>query len=510
MFNQKIQPQSDFSFADIVGLEDGSPLSASVSLLLAAGGDKRIWPDPQTGRNRYGTKPSPSDEISFASTTANNVSDEGFKIAQATLQRLIDVRSPAPIAIDQWFAGLRDAILDSLGRPDAQLILSASGTDAELLAACLIAGISKRPLTNILIAPDETGSGVVMAAGGRHFSDLTALGSDVEAGRLVEGLAAERIRTRSIAIRAENGQPRQKSDIDADLLSATREELRQGNDVLLHVLDTSKTGLSGVTREAAREAAAMAPGRVHVLVDACQFRCSLAQVRQDIADGFAVAMTGSKFLAGPPFSGALLIPTLTAHSYAAANIPAGLQHYTAAHDWPADLRNRMSAGFGSAFNLGLGLRWAATLPNLVHHAEVAEFRQTLIREQFVALVRSRISALPGAVLHANDDGDHVKASAIVPLTFIEENGACASFERTRDIQLLMRDLADGPVCHIGQAVRLGERTVLRVSASAIDQWAVAERLSQGESLQQASRALEPKLDRFFEKLSIVLDHVRAV
>lgn len=481
---------------------------ASVSLLLGTGGDRRIWPDAITRRNRYGTLAMPADdEISFSSTTASNVSAEGFLAAGVALRRLIDLESPSPVAYDQWFADIRDGILRNLGCVNAEIILAASGTDAELLALCLFAGLSKRPLTNVLVAPDETGNGVPRAAAGCHYSDLTALGGVVEAGAPLEGLPPGRIEVRTIAIRDETGEPRPQHEIDADVIATVELELRRDRDVLVHVLDTSKTGLPAVTRQAARHVAALARGRVHVIVDACQFRGSISNLRQDLADGFAVALTGSKFIAGPPFSGALLIPSAEAFA-TGADIPAGLAEYTAAQDWPTGLRQRTAFAFKSELNLGLGLRWVAALANLERYAKIAEARQSLIKEHFVRLVRSRIDGMRGVSLHPHDDGDHLGSRAIVPLTVTKASGCLASFEESQNIQLLMRTLGQGPICHIGQAVRLGSRAVLRVAGSATDVAAVSARMTEGQSLQQAMAPVEARLDVFFHGLSAVLQHLK--
>lgn len=483
---------------------------ASVSFLLGTGGDRRIWPDAITRRNRYGTRATPADdEISFSSTTASNISREGFQAAGAELARLMDIASPSPVATDEWFADIRDRIAGNLGCAGAQIVLAASGTDAELLALCMVAGVSRRPLTNVLVAPDETGNGVPRAAAGRHYSDLTALGSAVEAGAPLEGLPPDRIEVRTIAIRKETGEPRHQHEIDAEIIAAVELELRRDRDVLVHVLDASKTGLPAVTRQAARHVAALAPGRVRVIVDACQFRGSIARLRQDLADGFVVALTGSKFIAGPPFSGALLIPPALAEELAArSDIPAGLAEYTAAQDWPAALRQRMSFAFKSELNLGLGLRWVAALAHLDRYAGIDETRQSLVKEEFVRLVRSRIDAVDGISLHQDDEGDHLGSRAMVPLTVTNGAGALASFEECQAIQLSMRGLNGGPICHIGQAVRLGSRTVLRVAASAPDVIGVSTRMSAGQSLQQAFAPIESRLDVFFQKLSVVLRHLR--
>ncbi|MBN9548836.1 MAG: hypothetical protein J0H31_08130, partial [Alphaproteobacteria bacterium] len=182
---------------------------ASVSFLIGTGGDRRISPDAITRRNRYGTLPVPSDdEISFSSTTASNISRASYAAANADLARIADLASPHSIGVDQWFADIRGRIARNVGSADAQVILAASGTDAELLGVCIMAGLSGRPWTNVLMAPDETGNGVPRAAAGCHYSDLTPFGVEVEAGTTLTGLRAERIEVRTVAIRDELGKPR--------------------------------------------------------------------------------------------------------------------------------------------------------------------------------------------------------------------------------------------------------------------------------------------------------------
>jgi hypothetical protein len=250
---------------------------------------------------------------------------------------------------------------------------------------------------------------------------------------------------------------------------------------------------------------------VHVIVDACQFRCSIPELQQDIADGFMVAVTGSKFIAGPPFSGALLVPAVLAEAIAASShIPQGLSDYTAAQDWPGALRERMAFEFKSEFNLGLGLRWIAALANLAGYAAVDPVRQLRIKQEFTGLVRSRIDATAGICLHQQDDGEHIVSRAIVPLTIMKPSGGSFSFEETQAVQLLLRNFEEGPVCHIGQAVRLGARSVLRIAASAADVTTVATGTMAGQTLQQAIRPVEQRLDAVFDKLSAVLRHVRIV
>ena len=484
-------------------LNDASAVPASVALILAAGGDRRIWPDPVTGRNRYGTRTTPaSGEIVFSSTTASNVSVDGFAAADRALGRLIGTEIEPAIAYEQWFSDIRQGVISQLGRSDAEVILAASGTDVEIVALCLMSGLSARPITNIYVAPDETGNGVPLAAAGRHFSDLTSQGFSVEPGAPIDGLSPDRIEVRTINIRSETGEQRRQEDIDADLVAMVERELARDRDVLVHVLDTSKTGLAGVTRQAARDVVASAPRRVRVIIDACQLRCPISQLRQDLADGFLVAVTGSKFAAGPPFAGALLISACLAEEIATCTaIPVGLAEYTAAQDWPANLRERTGFVFKSEMNIGLSLRWVAALANLAPYALVSEPQRALINHQFAKLVRARAGDVKGIAVHSDDDGGHIASRVIIPLTVLNSNGTFATLGEAQSIQSALRSPVDGPICHIGQAVRVGPRTVLRVGASAIDVAGVSARMAAGQTLNEAFKPIEADLDALFAKWS---------
>ncbi|AYD04282.1 hypothetical protein [Neorhizobium sp. NCHU2750] len=479
---------------------------ASVALALATGGDRRIFADPVSGRNRYGTRVTPAEaEVSFASTTASNISSAGFRAAGEALARLIAPGHPGIAGLGQWFQDIRHRMAGGLGLSQTDIVLAASGTDIELIAIALVTALSARPITNIVIAPDETGSGVPRAATGCHYSDLTALGDDVLAGAAIENMPVSRIETRSVPIRDAMSRARTAQEIDGEVIDIVERELKRGRDVLVHLLDTSKTGLSGLTRDAARHVARLAPGRVWVIVDACQFRCSFATIRQDLADGFMVAITGSKFLAGPPFAGALLLPAALGFELTATgDLPSGLQAYSAAQDWPARVRTAMKFPFRQEANIGLGLRWVAALEHLDGLSAIEDVRRKAVKEAILGRMRARVDASTSIFLHPEDDGDHLARSAILPFSIRNHPGGLANFEKAQAIHAALRDADCGPVCHIGQAVRLGERAVLRLSVSAPDVIGVAGRLAAGGDLAQALQPLEARLDVLFDKLDRVL------
>jgi hypothetical protein len=88
--------------------------------------------------------------------------------------------------------------------------------------------------------------------------------------------------------------------------------LAQGRRVLLVLADVSKTGLIAPSLACVTALQRRWPDALDILVDACQFRLAPATLRAYLIHNFMIALTGSKFLTGPTFSGALLIPAAPA------------------------------------------------------------------------------------------------------------------------------------------------------------------------------------------------------
>ncbi len=475
---------------------------ASLGMLLAEGGDARIRLDPLTRQNRYGTTTTPvRDEISFASTTANTISEGGFAAAGRALARLLAPDPATCLPIGQWFDDIRVSITHLLGIPSSVAVLTASGTDAEVLTLCVTVSLERGPLTNILIAPEETGSGVSLAASGCHFSNSTALGAPVTVGGAIDGLATNEIEVAVVPIRDAKGAPLAPEAVDDEAAKAMKRELRRGRTVLLHVLDTSKTGLTGPTRKAARTLMASAPNRVRVVVDACQLRCSLTQIKRDLADGFMVQATGSKFAGGPPFCGVVLLPAALAEEIAArASLPRGIADYSAALDWPAALRDRAGQMWASQANIGLGLRWAAALDGIASMAAMGDNVRTTIAARFTKEVRDRAKNLRS--IDFDHDEPDLGSGAIVPLAVRSRDDASSAFSAAQSIQTALREPSHGPVCHVGQPVCLRGLTVLRIAASAYTLAGIATRMG-GSNIDQAFQPVAEDLDSLFEKWSFI-------
>ncbi|MGP0059765.1 MAG: hypothetical protein ACLPID_10810 [Beijerinckiaceae bacterium] len=477
--------------------------NAALSLLLASGGDERTRLDAGTGRTKYGTPSVPAEgEIWFSSATASAIDPRGYAAARRAFEALLGEGGTQPLDPRLWFDDLRARLVAQFGVEGTEVVLSASGTEAELIALTLARGVLARPLTNLVIAPTETGSGVMQAAAGTHFLDTSSLAGSVVRDQALQGFAAADIRVEGIAIRDVQGAPRAPADIDHEAAARVAYALASGRDVLLHVMDTSKTGLNGVTREVARRLAGAAKGRVLVAVDACQLRASPARLRADLEAGFMVMITGSKFAGGPPFAGALLVPQVLMRSLQGrGTTPEGLDAYSASLDWPSALRKTFGADLGVVANLGLGLRWEAALALLEPYFAVLADLRLHILDWFAAAVESRIAARPHLRLAQGLPQD-------VPTIFpVISRGRSATPEGAA---LLYKGLsapmapsgapaALARACHVGQPVPIGDETALRICASMPLVLDIARRIAEGETIEDAFAPATAYLDLLFCK-----------
>jgi hypothetical protein len=478
--------------------------SAAVEMLLTTGGDERIWLDPVSRRNRYGVGAAPAqDEIWFSSSTASSCTLRGFSAAvdaHAALTQMFAGKMTLPAFYDD----LRQRLLRLYGTPGSEAILVPSGTEGELAVLAVATAVLGGPITNIVVAPGETGSGVLMAAGGTNFQNSSSLGSDVHKGELLAGLEEVDIKVETVAIRDDDGRPRMPDEIDADVVSVAEAALGDGRSVVVHVLDTSKTGLGGLTRGAAERIAKAAAGRALVVVDACQLRCDSDQLRRDLDRGSAVLITGSKFAGGPPFCGALLLPQSLSEEFRGKSLDLpGLAGLSALQDWPSSLRSTIADSLEHSANLGLGLRWAAALDAIEAYEAIDPDLRDAIAERFRLEVGARITRAVGIDRLADHDR-FSNCPTIVPFVVSRPGGDLANLAETTRIHHALREAGDLPAIHLGQPVALGAQIVLRICASMQHIEEVAALYAQHQNLAEAFAPLQQELDLLFAKLETVL------
>jgi len=452
------------------------PLHDPLDEFLVSGGDGRLALSSDS-RNAYGCTPFPQGGlIDFASSTASSISAQAYARARLAREELLtaSLRDGPNRACEDAVACARQALLVQLelSETGAEVVFSASGTDAQLQTLFLVRQLFPGSLATVIAGADQTGSGTAHTARGHHFSQATASGVAVEKGGVITGL--EGIGAFEIGFRDEDGDFRNPTRMDEAVLSAVEQALATHDHVLLQAMEASKFGWKAPSDALLDEVAARWPARVTIVADACQLRITRARLKQLLANGMLVLMTGSKFFTGPAFSGALLVPRELAMRLADGRAPAGqLAGYATRFDWPQNwtgLRDR----FSHRFNFGQWLRWEAALEEMrLYYAVPANFRDRV--------ARLFGEAMRGAILDARnlgmvESGFSPEQPTIFPLR-PSHNGealcadACAQIYRAmrRDLSALdpqNPDLLATP-CQIGQPVALAHgKAALRLSLSA--------------------------------------------
>jgi hypothetical protein len=350
------------------GADSPNELELPIEQILVAGGDSRLGLERETGRNRYGVPPRPRPEaVHFSSSTASAVSEYGFLYCDLLRRDMLSAHQTQEMSLEDLrrraahATGVEINRLLGLTACESDVALAPSGTDTELLAVVVArSGSAGRPLVNILIAPEETGRGVQLAGSGCFYDNVAATGAPIEKGLPIwpEG----EIPVHGISIRDDSGRPRRPEDVDAEFLRTGEAALADGCHLLAHVLLASKTGLSAPSRSAVQTLVALAPGRVDVVVDACQMRTPFKELGTYVQHGWMLQVSGSKFLTGPPFSGALVIPaTMRGRAAAVGATLAAAPGVGHAADWMESWAAHMPLAAAPLPSFGPIFRWLPAL-----------------------------------------------------------------------------------------------------------------------------------------------------
>ena len=396
--------------------------------LLVEGGDARIA--LVSGVNEYGCRPYPDPELAeFGSSTASTISESGFAAADALRARLVDHFDDA--ACDREYDRIGAEFRSLCGLSDLaglEIIFSASGTDVHRIASRLT-----KPDLVLMVDPSETGRGVP------------------------EALSDETPETTSVRIRGDDAMPRDSLEIDAEIESLVESCVGKGGKVLLVLTDVSKTGMIAPSPSCALEMKSRFHGSVEILVDACQFRMADATLRAYLAKGFMLALTGSKFLTGPTFSGALLVPQSVSNR---------------------EMQKVLSSGYsGPGTSFGLLLRWEAALAELRAFRRIPEIEVENFLARFAGAISRRLEGDPHfeplpvpridrRAVGSSSGWDRIQT--IFPFR-LKRGGAYLGLEEARVVHALLReDLshvsnAAGLRCSLGQPVSCG---ALRICSSA--------------------------------------------
>jgi uncharacterized protein len=471
-------------------------LAKPTEYLLMDGGDLRLNIDEIELLNKYGCRPFPRpDAFTFASSTATSVSN--FAFDKTDKVRSILIRNSLKNGFKNATIEFSELLKNNLKKifklnDECEIIFSPSGTDAALQIAAITQIISNKNITHVLVASDETGSGVPAALKGCHFENTTALNYPVKKGEKIEGFRP--VDLIKIPFKDENGALKSAKQLDKEVFDAVSKTNELGRHVVLHTMDQSKLGYQSPSKKLMESLNALNNLSIQVIVDAAQLRLDPSDIQNYLNKGYIVSTTGSKYFTGPPYSGALILPKSVSkliHS-AKTTLPAGLNTYYNHSDWPTSWS--CSKDLSDGFNYGSYMRWNAAIVEMDRYYRTPILYRNMGIEMFCNFVEDSIKE---ASFLEPIYGEEAKANSynskefgirnirtIFPFFILKDNKVLLLDNVKKLYTLLNTDLSDhfqdAPLeivrlaaqkCHIGQAVEVKygndiESAILRISLGA--------------------------------------------
>jgi len=471
-------------------------LAKPTEYLLMSGGDLRLNIDEIHLLNKYGCRPFPRpDAFTFASSTASSVSN--FAFDKTDKVRSILIRNSLKNGFKNTTIEFSELLKNNLRKifklnEEFEIIFSPSGTDSSLQIAAITQIISDKEITHILVASDETGSGVATALKGCHFEKTTALNYPVKKGDKIEGFRD--VDVIKIPFRDENGALKSSNQLDEEVFNAVSRTKDLGRHVVLHTMDQSKLGYQAPSDEFIKKLNTIENLSIQIIVDGSQLRLDPKDIQNYLSKGYIVTVTGSKFFTGPPYCGALILPkSVNKLIHSVKNtLPKGLTKYYNHSDWPTSwfCSNELSDGY----NYGSYMRWNAAVVEMDRYYKTPILYRNMGIEMFCNFVDDSIKEATFLQPIYDDEAKTKCYSSkafgirnirtIFPF-FIFKDKEVLSVDKVKKLySLLNSDLSEqfegssleiirlaAQKCHIGQAVNVKytnevESAILRISLGA--------------------------------------------
>ncbi|MFB9052285.1 hypothetical protein ACFFVB_04265 [Formosa undariae] len=471
-------------------------LAKPTEYLLMSGGDLRLNIDEIDLLNKYGCRPFPRpDAFTFASSTATSVSNYAFD--KAAKVRSILIKDSLKNGFKDTTMSYAESLKNNLKNlfelnDECQIIFSPSGTDSSLQVAAITQIITEKEITHVLIASDETGSGVAGALNGCHFENTTALNFPVKKGDKIDGFRPVDII--KIPFRDESGKLKSADQLDAEILDVILETNKQGKQIVLHVMDHSKLGYQSPSEDMMQKLSEAEDLSLQIVVDAAQLRLDPTDIQNYLNKDYIVSITGSKYFTGPPYAGALIIPERIGKQIESAKtpLPSSLNQYYNRSDWPAAWTCSKNLSVG--FNYGSYMRWNAAIVEMDRYYKTPILYRNLGIEMFCNFIEDSIKDAPFLEQLYTDltktDSTTVhefgirNIRTIFPFFIIKDNEALSVDNVKKLYKLLNSDISElfegypletvrlaAQRCHIGQAVNVKygndlQSAILRISLGA--------------------------------------------
>lgn len=471
-------------------------LAKPTEYLLMSGGDLRLNIDEFELLNKYGCRPFPRPEAyTFASSTATSVSN--FAFDKTDKVRTILIQNSLKKGFKNTTIEFSELLKNNLRKilkinDECQIIFSPSGTDSALQIAAITQIVSDKEITHVLVASDETGSGVASALKGCHFENTTALNYPIKKGDKIEGFRD--VDLIKIPLRDEKGELKSSFQLDTEVFNAISKTNELGRHIVLHAMDQSKLGYQSPSEDMMQKLKTLNDLSMQIIVDGSQLRLDPKDIQNYLNKGYIVTVTGSKYFTGPPYSGALIVPESISKAMSAVKntLPEGLTNYYNHSDWPTSWF--CSKDLSDGFNYGSYMRWNAAITEMDRYYRTPILYRNLGIEMFCNFVEDSIK---DSTFLEPLFGDETKINTysseefglrnirtIFPF-FIRKNNDVLSLNNVKKLYTLLNsDISDqfkessieiirlaAQKCHIGQAVNVKygndfQSAVLRISLGA--------------------------------------------
>lgn len=471
-------------------------LAKPTEYMLMSGGDLRLNIDEIHLLNKYGCRPFPRpDAFTFASSTASSVSN--FAFDKTDKVRSILIRNSLKNGFKNTTIEFSELLKNNLRKifrlsEECEIIFSPSGTDSSLQIAAITQIISDKEITHILVASDETGSGVAAALKGCHFENTTALNYPIKKDAKIEGFRD--VDLVQIPFRDQNGALKTSAQLDKEVFDAVIRTKNQGRHIVLHTMDQSKLGYQSPSDEFIKKLNRLENLSIQIIVDGSQLRLDPKDIQNYLNKGYIVTITGSKFFTGPPYCGALILPQSVNKLIQSVKntLPKGLNKYYNSSDWPTSwfCSNELSDGY----NYGSYMRWNAAVVEMDRYYKTPILYRNMGIEMFCNFVDDSIKEATFLQPIYSDETKTKSFSSkefgirnirtIFPF-FIFKNNEVLTVDKVKKLYTLLNsDLSDqfegssleiirlaAQKCHIGQAVNVKytteiESAILRISLGA--------------------------------------------
>lgn len=443
---------------------------------LTTGGDDRSL-ILDSGANKYHIRPTPIKETDIfrGSCTGNPPTTRGYEAAKTLYEsRFLGLTTKElDLALRITFDEQRKRIMKCLDLPHgSEIILCPSGSDAEYIPVAIATALHPgQKLVNGISQLNEIGAGSEPASIGKYFSTHAPFLGKHD---MINLPGFEDIQNFVIPAREPDGTVVNASKLMDDFVNT---EIKNGNFPIVHGVFGGKTGVRDSIMPGSLNQGNTSLG----IVDACQGRFTLDELKRWLNQDSIVLFTSSKFYQAPPFCGAVIIPHSIANRLRTATRPEKMLNAeslgafltdkelpSCLHSWGKPIQD------SSKNNLGLALRWEAGLAAMEALLPIKDVERTRIADEWGTSVKNLV-----------DDSELLDTfcveRSIVSIRISNKKGGWLNMSEARNLYRWMsNDIAsavvsaaaeDGKIlstsCYIGQPVSVSDSyAIIRIALGA--------------------------------------------